>query len=95
MSCELVFISPHKNGAVCVRARALQHEHRVTESIMGNSSKAGESGRKREKRKGRIREEGIAEDVSASLLLISAQIRVWKDAVITEAVLTETRTLQR
>lgn len=44
MSCELVFISPHKNGAVCVTASALQHNHRVTESIMGNCYLAGASG---------------------------------------------------
>lgn len=32
MSCELVFISHHKNGPVCVTARALHYDHRVTES---------------------------------------------------------------
>lgn len=48
MSCELVFISHHKNRAVCVAARALQHDHHVTESIMGNCYCAGENGGKRE-----------------------------------------------
>lgn len=72
MSCELVFISPHKNGAVCVTASALQHNHRVTESIMGNCylewRKQGNRWRTREK--GRM----TAEDVLVSSLLISLHI---------------------
>lgn len=44
MSCELVFISHHKNAAVCVTARVLQHDHRVSLSIMGNSHHAGAGG---------------------------------------------------
>lgn len=32
MSCELVFISNHKNAAVSVTARALQQDHGVTQN---------------------------------------------------------------
>lgn len=36
MSYELVFISHHKNGAVCVTARMLLHNRCVVSSIMDN-----------------------------------------------------------
>lgn len=53
MSCELVFISHHKNAAVCVTARVLQHDHQVSLSIMGSSHHAGASaGNKREGEEG-------------------------------------------
>lgn len=58
MSCELVFISHHKNGAVCVAAREHQQDHRVTESIMRNCYHAGASGRNKEQAEGYRRRGG-------------------------------------
>lgn len=72
MSCELVFIAHHKNRAVCVAARALQHDHHATESIMGNCYCAGERGGKREQE---VEEDkGGGEGVLVSSLLISPHI---------------------
>lgn len=67
MSCELVFISHHKNKAVCVTARAIQHDHHVPESIMGNCYRTGEKTADEEEEE----EEDGAEDVLVSWLLIS------------------------
>lgn len=93
MSCELVFISHHKNEAVCVTGRALRHDHHVTESIVGNCSCDGESG-------GRRREVGVEDKKVLRMFwclrsLSRHRSRGLRDDAITEAVLAETRILQR
>jgi len=72
MSCELVFISHHKNRTVCVAASMLQRDHRVPESIMGDCYCTGESGGRRRRRWGEYK--GTREDVRLSVLFITPQI---------------------
>lgn len=73
MSCELVFISHHKNKALYVTARALLYDHHVAESITGNCyCTVKTEGKKKKKGKGRGGRSD--EDVLVSLLFISPQI---------------------
>lgn len=77
MSCELVFISHHKNRAVCVTARALGHDQRVSKSIMGNCYCSGKSAGKR--RGGQLRkreQEGLSAKVFWCLRSLSCH-RSW------------------